>query len=69
MIIMGIDPGLQVCGYALVKSENLDFKLIEAGVFRTDSSKELQNRLIQIEGDCKSILEKHQPDIVAHNYH
>lgn len=65
MIILGIDPGLQVCGYAVVKSENPGSELAEAGIFRTDSSKELPDRLVQLEKDCKSILERFQPDIVA----
>jgi crossover junction endodeoxyribonuclease RuvC len=63
MIVLGIDPGLQVCGYAVVDAESE--KLIEAGIFRTDTSKELAGRLSQIAEDIDAILEKFAPEVVA----
>ena len=42
MIILGIDPGLRVCGYAVVEAKLCGEKLIEAGVFRSDNKKSLQ---------------------------
>jgi crossover junction endodeoxyribonuclease RuvC len=65
MIILGIDPGLQVCGYAVVEHTLLDNKLIEAGVFRTDGKRELAERLCQIAGDIEQVLKAHKPDAVA----
>lgn len=65
MIILGIDPGLQVCGYAVVEAESADEKLLEAGVFRTDGSASLEERLDQIAADATSVLEKFSPGIVA----
>ena len=65
MIILGIDPGLQVCGYAVVETGRGDDKLVEAGTFKTDGKKELAERLSQIAADITEILEKHTPSIVA----
>lgn len=65
MIILGIDPGLQVCGYAVIKVELLRTVLLEAGVFRTDSKKELGQRLNQLAGDMREVLEKHKPGVVS----
>ncbi|MEN8126873.1 MAG: crossover junction endodeoxyribonuclease RuvC [Planctomycetota bacterium] len=65
MIILGIDPGLQVCGYAVIEAKRLDTKLIEAGVFRTDGKAELAERLCQIADDIGQVLETHKPDAVA----
>ncbi len=65
MIILGIDPGLQVCGYAVVEVKLLDVRLIEAGVFRTDGKAELAERLNQIADDIGQVLETHTPDTVA----
>jgi len=65
MIILGIDPGLQVCGYAVVEAKLLDTKLIEAGVFRTDGKAELAQRLCQIADDIGQVLKTHKPDTVA----
>jgi crossover junction endodeoxyribonuclease RuvC len=64
MKILGIDPGLQLCGYAVIQTEAAQ-KLIEAGVFRTSPSKPIEIRLNQIAADLDSILEKFAPDIVA----
>ena len=65
MKILGIDPGLQVCGYAVIEANSGQEELIEAGVFRTDGSVSLERRLAQIAEDTNSILEKFAPGIVA----
>ena len=65
MKILGIDPGLQVCGYAVIEAKLLDTKLIEAGTFRTDGKAELAERLCQIADDIQQVLEAHKPDLVA----
>jgi len=65
MIILGVDPGLQVCGYAVIRANLNHNKLIEAGVICTDKSAELQQRLVQIADDMQRLLEKFTPDIVA----
>jgi Holliday junction resolvasome RuvABC endonuclease subunit len=52
MIVVGIDPGLQVCGYAVIKAELLRTTLLEAGVFRTDGKKRLEQRLCQLARIC-----------------
>ena len=65
MIILGIDPGLQVCGYSVVRAEAGGVKLIEAGVFRTDAKKSLAGRLVQLAADMDTALSAHRPDKVA----
>ena len=65
MKILGIDPGLQVCGYAVIETKLLDTQLIEAGVFRTDAKAELAERLCQIADDIGQVLEAHKPDAVS----
>jgi crossover junction endodeoxyribonuclease RuvC len=65
VIILGIDPGLQVCGYAVIKAELLRTVLLEAGVFRTDGKKDLGQRLNQLTDDMRQVLEKYRPGVVA----
>ncbi len=65
MIILGIDPGLQICGYAVIEADRGRDKIIEAGVFRTDSSAALEVRLNQIAEDTRDLLEKFAPGVVA----
>jgi crossover junction endodeoxyribonuclease RuvC len=65
VIILGIDPGLQVCGYAVIKAEPLRTVLLEAGVFRTDGKKDLGERLNQLAEDVRQVLEKYRPGMAA----
>ncbi len=65
MKILGIDPGLQVCGYACLVLESEDQMLNEAGVLRTDSSLPLPARLRQIAEDMRRLLNGFAPDTVA----
>ncbi|MBW8041999.1 MAG: crossover junction endodeoxyribonuclease RuvC [Planctomycetes bacterium] len=65
MRILGIDPGLQVCGYACLEIDADKEKLIEAGVIRTDSGSALQEKLNRIGEDTESLLKSFQPGIVA----
>ena len=65
MKILGIDPGLRVCGYAVIDAELLNTQLIEAGVFRSDTKADLEQRLNQIAEDIAQVLDAHTPDVVA----
>ena len=65
MRILGIDPGLQVCGYACVEAEPGIEKLIEAGVIRTQAGQALEKKLCQIADDIQSLVESLSPEVVA----
>jgi crossover junction endodeoxyribonuclease RuvC len=65
MRILGIDPGLQLCGYACVETQQAKEKLIEAGVLKTDGDAAIEARLNQIAQDTGLLLEKLKPDTVA----
>lgn len=65
MRILGIDPGLQVCGYAVVEVAGYKENLVEAGVLRIDSDAPLCKRLNQIAEDIGVLLENFEPDILA----
>jgi len=64
--ILGIDPGLQVCGYACMETiGGVNPALREAGVLRTTGGKAIEERLKQIAEDIDSVLEKFKPEVVA----
>jgi len=65
MKILGIDPGLQVCGYACLETDSTENKLIEAGVFQTAGKSAIEVRLNRIAEDIESLLKKFRPEIVA----
>lgn len=65
MRILGIDPGLSVCGYAVVEKDARPEKLIEAGAVSSDDKLALEQRLNQIAVDFEILLGRFQPDVVA----
>lgn len=65
MRILGIDPGLQVCGYACLETGGDRDTLIEAGVFRTAGGSGIEARLNQIAEDMTLLLERFRPEVVA----
>jgi len=65
MRILGIDPGLQVCGYACLEVGQDKEQLIEAGVIRTDGGSAIQEKLNRIAEDTESLLKTFKPDVVA----
>jgi crossover junction endodeoxyribonuclease RuvC len=65
MRILGIDPGLQVCGYACLEMDADKEKLIEAGVIRIEKGPAIEIKLNRIAEDIRSLLENFKPDVVA----
>jgi crossover junction endodeoxyribonuclease RuvC len=65
MRILGIDPGLQVCGYACIESKSGETTLIEGGVIRTKGVKAIETRLNQIAEDIDALLARFKPEVVA----
>ncbi len=63
--VLGIDPGLRVCGYACLETDGGREVIVEAGVFRTTEDLPLEARLNQIAEDIETILDKFGPDVVA----
>lgn len=65
MRILGIDPGLQVCGYACFDARLGEGHLVEAGVIRTDRGETIEQKLNRIAEDTESLLKGFKPDVVA----
>ncbi len=63
--IMGVDPGSNYCGYAVIEIVGSKISLIDMGVF---SMKHLENhyeKLRKIFLDIQEVIENHQPQTVA----
>lgn len=65
MIILGIDPGIAVTGYGLIRTGGGDPALIEYGALRTESGEKKEIRLAKIHGELQAIIKKHRPDAFA----
>lgn len=59
MKAIGIDPGVELTGFAVVEEVGGKRTLLECGVIRTEPNTPLPGRLVQIEADLRSILERH----------
>lgn len=61
--ILGIDPGLDSCGYAVI--EPATRRVIDGGVIRTSSRRAMAERLREIEAGLDELLSEHAVDRVA----
>lgn len=68
MRVCGIDPGLQVTGYAVLAVDDGAVKVVEAGVVRTGSRSAagpLDRRLAKLQAGIEEVLAEHDPALVA----
>lgn len=63
--VLGIDPGLNRTGYAIVAREGRTARLIDGGVIRTDREAELGDRICEIATGLREVIEEHRPRIIA----
>ena len=63
MRILGIDPGLRVTGYGII--EDKGFRLVEAGIIRTDTNTPIQSRITKIFNEISKIVEEHRPGVLV----
>lgn len=66
MIVLGIDPGLTRCGYAVIHAEGTRaVRALALGVIRTSPSTALPYRLAELRGELASLITQYRPDAVA----
>lgn len=65
MIILGIDPGLAIVGWAVLESVRGNTRPIAYGAITTPAHTDIEKRLLMIEEDLAKIIEKYKPDEVA----
>ncbi len=64
--VLGIDPGLTRCGYAVVDGRGPGAaSAVSMGVIRTPSSDELPYRLAALRNELVDLLTEYRPDVVA----
>lgn len=65
MKILGIDPGVAIVGYGMIKKEKKTLQLINYGCILTSSEKEHAQRLAQIAKELKKIIKQYKPNVLA----
>ncbi len=63
--VLGIDPGLDTTGYAVLQSSGTEVAVLEAGVIRTTPDESLGSRIEQIYVALKELLESFEPAAMA----
>ena len=64
--VVGIDPGLTRCGYAVIDSvRGSSVQARSLGAFTTSPQMELPDRLASLQADVRELLDEFQPDAVA----
>lgn len=63
--IFGVDPGFDRCGFGVLDYNQKDFVVIDVGCITTDKNLSHAERLREVRDDLTSLIEKHQPDLLA----
>ena len=63
MRILGIDPGLDITGYGVVRQNKESIEIIEAGTIKTSSKQNLLTRLNIIYSGVASLIEETKPKV------
>lgn len=66
MLVLGIDPGIAITGYGLIKTDPQgQFHAIGFGVIRTNANQALPDRLVRLYQEITQILLLHAPERCA----
>ncbi|HMB96448.1 MAG TPA: crossover junction endodeoxyribonuclease RuvC [Tepidisphaeraceae bacterium] len=65
MLILGIDPGLQITGYGVIEYQPSRPKLIDGGVIKLKAKSPIADRLVELETELENLFQEHKPDICA----
>lgn len=64
-LVLGIDPGLTRCGYAVLESQGASIRPLALGVIRTPPANTLPERLLELRNELVLLLQSYRPDAVA----
>lgn len=65
MKILGIDPGLQRCGWGIIESNGNRLSFIACGLIKPDAKLPLSSRLAHLHEQLADVIKVHTPDQAA----
>ncbi len=66
MFVLGLDPGLSRCGYAVVEAGRRgSARALALGVLTTSPDRSLPDRLAELQRDLRALFDDHDPSAVA----
>jgi crossover junction endodeoxyribonuclease RuvC len=63
--VLGIDCGTERTGWGVITSDGRSHRVVAHGVIRTSARDPLENRLREIAGALRAVLDAHKPDAAA----
>lgn len=61
MRVLGLDPGIEKTGFAILEMNAGKFDLLDFGCIKTDKKHPFANRLVTLAGDLKKIIRQWKP--------
>lgn len=65
MFVLGIDPGLSRCGYCVLQVSGRRSRVVALGVMRTPPELPVPERLAELWGDLRGLIDEFAPGAVA----
>ncbi len=65
MIILGIDPGYERLGIAIIETLNNKNKVLFSECFKTSAKLNFEERLLLIGNEVKNIIKKYKPEVLS----
>ena len=65
MVILGLDPGIAITGYGVIRSENNKLESVEFGCIKTMPGQEEAERLKILKTELSKIIKTYKPDIAS----
>lgn len=65
MIILGVDPGSVITGYAIIDKQKSSIKVIDFGCINADGLMTAGQRLKKIYREILKLIEKYKPEIIS----
>lgn len=64
--MLGVDPGLTRCGIGVIEGRShSELTMVDVGVIRTNSEAAIDQRLLHLEMELTSWIQRSQPDVIA----
>ena len=64
-IILGLDPGTNLMGFGIIKSNNISIELIQYGVIKMNKEKEHHKKLKTIFKTVNDLIKEFQPHEIS----
>lgn len=65
MRVLGIDPGSQTLGWAVVEGRGLKYSAVDFGTVKSSPKSPFAERVLKIHTELELIIQKFQPDVLA----